>query len=83
MYLGVAVIGPRFWIALKGQQNLDSIFYTIRSNDWISNRKLVSNLIRKITLGTVWNMGLRVGGEKQVRAKKSLQIFLDVPIKPL
>ena len=43
----------------------------------------MSNLIRKITLGTVWKMGLQVGGEKQVRAKKSLEIFLDVPIKPL
>lgn len=43
----------------------------------------MSKLIRKVTLGTVWKMDLRVGGEKQVRAKKSLQIFLDVPIKPL
>ena len=55
----------------------------IRSNDWISNRELVSKLIRKVTLGTVWKMDLRVGVEKQVRAKKSLQIFLDIPIQPL
>ena len=43
----------------------------------------MSKLIRKVTLGTVWKMDLRVGGEKQVRAKKSLQIFLDVPVKLL
>ena len=43
----------------------------------------MSELIRKVTLGTVWKMDLGVGVEKQVRAKKSLQIFLDIPIKPL